>query len=88
MGFLGLDIVTIRHLARQLETQAGEVASASTELGQALDATSWFGADQSEFLRAWESEHRPALFRAAELLRTASVIAAQGATDQERASRA
>ena len=77
MGFLGLDIAAIRHLARQLDTQSNEVASAATELEHAVTGTAWFGADQASFLREWESVHRPALTRAADLLRTASVIAQQ-----------
>jgi uncharacterized protein YukE len=86
MGFLGLDVAAIRHLARQLDTQSNEVALAANELTQAIDATSWFGSDQASFVQQWESVHRPALTRASELLGTASSIAQQSAVDQERTS--
>lgn len=87
MGFLGMDVVAIRHLSRQLNTQADEVRAAANELNSLIVNTEWFGADQAAFVRDWEASSRPALLRASNLLREASQIAQQGAQDQERASR-
>jgi len=86
MGFMGMDVVAIRHLARQLEIQAGEADSATRELTNALGSTEWKGADQARFVEAWTSQHSPAMRRAAQLLQEAAEIARASATSQERTS--
>lgn len=86
MGFFGLDVIAIRSLSRQLDTQSREVRSAAAELSAAIDSTQWFGADRQQFVHDWETHHRVALLRASELLQQASEIAQRGAADQERAS--
>lgn len=86
MGFFGLDMIAIRHLSRQLETQADEVDSATRELAALIADTDWFGADQAAFMNDWNSVHAPGLRRAGALLREASAAANQGAQAQERAS--
>lgn len=86
MGFLGLDLVAIRHLSRQLDTQAGEVELAVRELTSLISNTEWYGADQAAFMNDWTSVHAPSLRRASALLREASAAANQGAQAQERAS--
>ena len=87
MGFAGLDVEAIRHLARQLDIQSNEVRAASRELNQLVRSTEWFGADQRRFMSDWETTKLPALNRAATLLADASQIASQGAVEQERVSR-
>lgn len=88
MGFLGLDILAIRYLSRQLETQASEVDSAARELAALIAGTDWFGADQAAFMNDWNSVHAPDLRTASALLREASASAIEGAQAQERASSA
>lgn len=87
MGFIGLDILAIRHLARQLDTQAREVDLASRELTNLIANTDWFGIDSRRFTEAWHSTRIPELKRVSELLREASALASRGATKQEDASR-
>ena len=87
MGFAGLDVLAIRHLARQLDTQAGEVDSSVREVDQLIRATEWYGADSRRFLEQWETAHAAELRRAAGLLREASQLASRGASNQEQASR-
>jgi hypothetical protein len=86
MGFMGMDVVAIRHLARQLEIQANEAESATRELTGALASTEWIGADQSRFADAWAAQHAPAMRRAAQLLQEAAEIARTSALQQERTS--
>lgn len=88
MGFLGLDVVAIRRLSQQLETQSREVAAAERELTTLLANTDWFGADQAAFMNDWTSIHAPDLRRTSTLLREASSVASQGALRQERVSSA
>jgi hypothetical protein len=87
MGFMGMDVVAIRHLARQLEIQSNEAESATKELTSALAATEWKGADQTRFVDAWNVQHAPAMRRAAQLLREAADIARASAAAQEQTSR-
>jgi hypothetical protein len=88
MGIIGLDVIAIRHLSRQLDTQAREVETAAKELSSFIANTEWHGADRDAFERDWGSLHFPALRRSAGLLRDASAYAAQSATSQDEASRA
>lgn len=87
MGFLGMDLIAIQHLSRQLDTQSEEVRAASNQLASIIESTAWIGADRDRFVREWQSDYGPALRRSAELLREASVHAAQGAAGQDKASR-
>ena len=88
MGFLGMDVVAIRHLARQLDTQASEAELAVRELTSVLAQTSWVGADRTRFTESWESQHAPAMRRTAQLLREAAELARNNANAQERKSSA
>lgn len=87
MGFLGMDILAIQHLARQLDTQANEVERAVGDLTQLIQQTEWFGADSRRFQENWGSSQVPELRRAAGLLREASELARLGAKKQDEASR-
>lgn len=87
MGFLGLDVMAIRHLSRQLDTQAAEVDTSIREMDQLIRTTEWYGTDSRRFLEQWESTHAAELRRAAGLLREASQLAARGASQQEQTSR-
>lgn len=87
MGFLGLDVVAIRHLSRQLETQSREVEAASKEMTNLIANTEWFGLDSRRFSEAWEANRLPELREAAKLLSEASQLASSGATKQENVSR-
>jgi hypothetical protein len=86
MSFLGLDVIAIKALARQLEASSSEVDVLSRELTAALGNVDWFGPDQRKFVSEWNSTHRASLQRVRELLATASNIALQNAKDQERKS--
>jgi hypothetical protein len=86
MSFLGLDVIAIKALARQLEASSSEVDVLSRELTAALGNVDWFGPDQQKFVSEWNSTHRATLQRVRELLATASNIALQNAKDQERKS--
>lgn len=86
MGFMGMDVLAIRNLARQLDVQAGEAENATRELTGALGSTEWMGSDQARFVEAWNSQHAPAMRRAAQLLKEAAEIARTSATAQERTS--
>lgn len=87
MGIFGLDVLAIRHLARQLDLQAGEVEAAARELTELIKSTEWYGVDSRRFLEQWEATRAPELRRAAGLLREASQLATRGASNQEQASR-
>ncbi|MEO8527524.1 MAG: hypothetical protein ABI435_00430 [Pseudolysinimonas sp.] len=87
MGFFGLDILAIRHLARQLDTQSKEVDVATRELTALIKSTEWYGADSRRFLEQWEATRVPELRRAAALLHEASQLATRGASNQEQVSR-
>ncbi len=87
MGFVGLDVIAIQTLARNLTTQAADVRGLATDLNGAIANTAWFGQDQAAFLGDWQSNHQPALLRAAGLLEEAARIAQQSATNQDRVSR-
>ena len=86
MSFLGLDVIAIKALARQLDAGSAEVDALSRELTTALANVEWFGADQRRFVSEWNSTHRASLQRVRELLSTASTIALQNAKDQEHKS--
>ncbi len=87
MGFLGLDVLSIRHLARQLNTQSGEVRSSIARVSKLIDDVPWAGNDRDRFLHSWNVDLVPRLRRASELLDEASRQASQGAQDQEGVSR-
>jgi hypothetical protein len=87
MGFLGLDVLAIRHLARQLDQQSKEVDGAIRELTELIKSTEWYGVDSRRFLEQWEANRVPELRRAAEQLAEASRLASHGASEQERVSR-
>ena len=87
MGFAGLDVEAIRHLARQLEIQSREVDTATRELTNLIASTDWFGADSRRFLDQWNSTRVPQLKRVSGLLQEASQLAARGSAKQDQASR-
>ena len=87
MGFLGLDVLAIQHLARQLDTQASEVASAVQELSAVVRSTAWQGNDRQRFVEQWDAIHAPELRRMQELLTEAARLARASATEQDRVSR-
>ena len=87
MGFTGLDVVAIRHLARQLDIQSAEVERATRELTSLIQSTDWFGADSRRFLDQWQSSRVPELAVASRLLKDASHLAKRGADKQEEVSR-
>lgn len=87
MGFAGLDVMAIRHLARQLDIQAREIESASKELTSLIANTEWFGLDSRRFAEAWHANRMPQLRHAAQLLAEAAQLANRGASKQENVSR-
>lgn len=87
MGFLGLDVLAVKALSRQLSDQARELEAMSKELTALLAQTEWTGADQRKFVDDWTSTHRMNLLRGRELLQNASEIALESARQQERTSR-
>lgn len=87
MGFLGLDVVAIRHLARQLETQSREVDAATREMTNLIANTDWFGLDSRRFSEAWQANRVPELRQASKLLAEAAQLATRGASKQENVSR-
>lgn len=87
MGFLGLDILAIRHLARQLEAQSREVEVAAREMSSLIADTDWFGLDSRRFSEAWNAHRAPELRYASRLLADAAQLAHRGATNQENVSR-
>ena len=86
MAFLGLDVIAIKLLSRQLDTQSKEIESMAKELSSALEGTAWIGPDQQKFLEEWNSTHRPNLIRGHVLLATTSRLANENAVAQERKS--
>lgn len=87
MGFMGLDVVAIRHLSRQLDIQSQEVNTAAKNLTNLIANTEWFGLDSRQFAEAWQANRMPELQQAAKLLAEASQLATRGASKQENASR-
>ena len=87
MGFMGLDIVAIRHLSRQLDIQSREVDGAMKEMTNLIAETAWFGADSQRFAEAWQANRVPELRNASRLLAEAPQLASRGAIKQENASR-
>lgn len=87
MGFMGLDVLAIRHLAKQLETQAREVDIATKDITNLIANTEWFGMDSRRFSESWQANRVPELQQAARLLTEAAQLAGRGATKQENASR-
>lgn len=87
MPFIGLDVLAIRHLARQLDIQSTEVDAATNEITRLIESTDWFGADSRRFLEQWHALQVPQLRRSSGLLKQASHLASQGASKQEDASR-
>jgi uncharacterized protein YukE len=87
MGFFGLDVLAIRHLARQLDQQSQEVEAAIRELTEVIKSTEWYGVDSNRFLEQWQATRVPELRRAANLLKEASQLATRGAAKQEQISR-
>ncbi|MBU1250725.1 MAG: hypothetical protein KJ659_11240 [Actinobacteria bacterium] len=87
MPFIGLDVLAIRHLARQLDIQSAEVDQAANELTRLIESTDWFGADSRRFLEQWHATQVPQLKKSSALLKQASQLATRGATKQEDVSR-
>lgn len=87
MGFLGMDLLAVNALGRQLDRQAGEVAAITREIEALIEQTQWSGADRERFASDWASGTRPAMHRAADLLRDASRTAFDEAKRQEETSR-
>jgi len=85
--FIGLDVLAIRHLARQLDIQSSEVEQAANELTRLIESTDWFGADSRRFIDQWHATQMPQLRKSSELLKQASHLATRGANKQEDASR-
>jgi len=87
LGFFGMDILAIEHLARQLDTQAQEMRSASREIEALLENTSWMGSDRERFTHDWASVISPLMRRASEMAREASLLASQESRRQNETSR-
>lgn len=86
MGFLGMDVLSIQHLSRQLTKQSSEVSAAVARIESLVDQVPWIGNDRDRFAQTWGVELAPKLRRAADLLREAAGEAQRGANEQERAS--
>ena len=79
MGFIGLDVLAVKALSRQLSGYAREVDALQKELTSLLQQTEWKGADQRRFAEEWGTTHRPGLVHGSELLDRASTLALDGA---------
>jgi hypothetical protein len=86
VGFIGMDLVAIELLARQLDGNSDRVESFQRELTAALSATAWSGPDQAAFVEQWGVEFAPALRRSGDLLREAAKVARCRVEAQRRVS--
>ena len=87
MPFLGLDIISVAALSRQLSSQADELTQATVELNSFVGEASWSGPDRERFVNRWQNEARSLLLRSENLLRDASQLALHEARRQDQASR-
>lgn len=88
MARMGMDVDEVERVAAGLHTQAQHLQQAIQQItnlvNQAVHA--WEGQDSKQFLDWWNSQHKPALTRAAEAIDGLSTAAKNNARDQRQVS--
>jgi uncharacterized protein YukE len=64
-GFLGMNIEEVRSTAGSMEQAAQRIGDVVSRLNAALASTEWKGPDADRFRQDWQSQHAPAIRRAA-----------------------
>ena len=85
-GFFGADVEQLRILARQLSSEADELLSITTRLGNRIDGVAWRGPDADKFRNDWNTRLVSSLRSAARALHDASGGAETNARQQEEVS--
>ena len=91
MALEGMDVELVQKLAydlkNQIETQMRSLISGVDGIVGQLEGV-WRGADASDFEHSWQSLHRPALLRCADLVGDLGQLAFTAAQHQNQASQA
>ena len=85
MSLQGMDIESVRLLARQMHDASGELVQTAAQLNVAFENATWTGPDREQFAQRW-AQWRAHIAHASDALRDAATTATRNADDQERAS--
>lgn len=88
MARLGMDADEVERVAAGLHTQSSQLMHAIQQIGQLVDqaVSVWDGQDSRQFHEWWNSQHKPALSRAAEAIEGLSRSARNNASQQRQVS--
>lgn len=88
MAMIGMNVEEVRNLARQMDSVASQIETASRQITSLLGSTTWVGNDRTNFESDWQGQHMAAINNVINAVRNASQIADRNATDQENVSNA
>lgn len=88
MAFTGMDPAVVRDIGHRLKAQASDVGSIVATIDRLVrqSAGTWDGAKSRQFQDSWQSNYRPALYRAQQSLDGLGQSALNNASEQEQAS--
>lgn len=86
MTMLGMNTESVRSMATQLDTSAGDIEGMITRLTGLLGGVEWNGPDAASFRSDWEGGHVTALRNVIAALNAAAARARSNADQQDQAS--
>lgn len=88
MARMGMDVDQVEQVAAGLHTQAGQLQQAISTITNLVNQAVhvWEGQDSKQFADWWNSQHKPALTKAAEAIEGLSTSAKNNAAEQRQVS--
>lgn len=88
MARLGMDVDEVERVAANLHSEAGKLQQAISQITNLVNTAvhAWEGQDSKQFQDWWNSQHKPALSRAAEAIEGLSKSAKENARAQRDVS--